>query len=164
MLQSLMKTVSLLEKQYRLEDLMPLIRETLAHGHSVRFSPRGVSMLPMLRQTIDSVVLSPIINRLQKYDLVFYQRDNGKYVLHRIIKAGDTYTCMGDNQMVPESGLRHDQMIAVVTAFYRGDKYIPVNSITYRLYCHIWLGSLPIRKFAKRIINRLRRILRRSKK
>jgi signal peptidase I len=146
------------------EDLIPLIKESLDAGHSVRFFPRGTSMLPMLRQDIDSVVLSPVSEKLKKYDIAFYQRDNGKYVLHRIIKAGDTYTCMGDNQMVPESGLRHDQMIAVVTAFYRGDKYIPVNSITYRLYCRIWLGSLPIRKFAKRIINRLRRILRRSKK
>ena len=144
----------------RVEELMPLIREALAAGHSVRFFPRGVSMRPMLRQDIDSVVLSPLPGQLQKYDIVFYQRDNGSYVLHRIVAAGDSYTCMGDNQTVPESGLRHDQMIAVVIAFYRGEKYIPVNSHVYRLYCRMWVGSLPIRRLAKRIINRLKRIWR----
>ncbi len=39
---------------------MPLIRETLEEGKCVQFSPRGVSMLPMLRQGKDTVTLSPI--------------------------------------------------------------------------------------------------------
>ena len=54
------------EKTRHLEDLMPLIRERLAVGQSVKFSPRGNSMLPMLRQGVDSVVLSPLPERLQK--------------------------------------------------------------------------------------------------
>ena len=60
---------SLLERQMRLEQLMPLIRDSLAAGKTVRFSPRGISMLPMLRQGIDSVVLSPLPEKLKKYDL-----------------------------------------------------------------------------------------------
>ena len=56
-------------KEIRLEQMMPLIRERLAAGHTVRFSPRGVSMLPMLRQGIDSVEFSPVPPVLKKYDL-----------------------------------------------------------------------------------------------
>lgn len=141
---------SLLEKEIALDSIMPLFRETLATGRNVQFSPRGVSMLPMIRQGIDRVTLSPLPERLKKYDLPLYQRDNGQYVLHRIVKAGETYTCVGDNQFVLEKGLRQDQMIAVVTAFTRGDKTIPVTALSYRIYCRFWHYSRPIRHFWRR--------------
>ncbi|MBQ7230942.1 MAG: S24/S26 family peptidase [Oscillospiraceae bacterium] len=142
-----------------LDDLMPLMREQLEAGRNVRFSPRGVSMLPMLRQGIDSVVLSPLPEHLEKYDLPLYQRENGAYVLHRIVEAGDTYTCMGDNQFVRERGLEHRQMIALVTAFSRGGREIPVTDPGYRLYCRLWHWSRPARHFWRRGMNFLRRCL-----
>lgn len=136
---------SLTERQYALEELMPLIREALAAGRTVTFLPRGTSMLPMLRQGRDSVTLSPLPEKLCKYDLVLYQRKNGQYVLHRIIKAGETYTCMGDNQFVKEPGLEYGQMIAVVTAFTRDGKSCSVNSLGHRLYCRFWHFSRTVR-------------------
>lgn len=139
--------------------LMPLMKEALDAGKSVSFSPMGISMLPMLRQGIDTVTLSPLPDRLRKYDLPLYRRDNGKYVLHRIIDVGETYTCIGDNQFVLEPGLRHDQMIAVVTAFSRGGKSIPVTNPGYRLYCRLWHYSRPLRRFWRRGMNFLRRCL-----
>lgn len=145
------------ERYTELDAWMPLMRENLAAGKTVRFSPRGVSMLPMLRQGIDSVVLSPLPPKLKKYDLPLYQRDNGKYVLHRIVKVGQTYTCIGDNQFELEEGLRHDQMIALVTAFYRGDKRVSVNALGYRLYCRLWHHSRTLRHFRRRGIDWLRR-------
>ncbi|MBQ8894631.1 MAG: S24/S26 family peptidase [Clostridia bacterium] len=143
----------------QLESLMPLIREGLNAGRSVRFSPRGISMLPMLRQGIDSVVLSPLPEQLKKYDILFYQRDNGKYILHRIVEVGETYTCMGDNQFVPEHGLTDVNAIAVVTAFYRGERFCSVKSPIYRLYCVLWYRSRHLRHFWQRGIRWLRRHL-----
>lgn len=140
-----------------MEELMPLIQESLSAGQDVRFFPKGISMLPMLRQGIDSVVLSPVPEKLQKYDLPLYQRENGKYILHRIVDAGCTYTCMGDNQFTPERGLRQNQMIAVVTAFYRGEKKHRVSEPGYRLYCRLWHFSRPLRKFWHRGIRWIRR-------
>lgn len=142
-----------------LDALMPLFREQLEAGQSVRFSPRGVSMLPMLRQGIDSVVLSPLPEKLKKYDLPLYQRQDGHYVLHRIVAAGETYTCMGDNQFVPEPGLKQEQMIAVVTAFYRGHREIRVSNPGYRVYCRLWHYSRPLRRFWRRGMVFLRRRL-----
>ena len=142
------------------EELLPLIRERLAAGQTVRFSPRGVSMRPMLRQGIDSVELSSLPDRLKKYDLPLYQRDDGKFVLHRIVEAGQTYTCIGDNQFQLEPGLRHDQMIAVVSAFYRGERKIDTRAWYYQLYCRFWHGSRPLRRFWRRGIGWLRRHLK----
>lgn len=117
-------------------------------------------MLPMLRQGIDSVILSPLPEKLQKYDLPLYQRSDGHYVLHRVIRAGETYTCMGDNQFVEEPGLNHGQMIGLVIGFYRGDRLHSVNEPTYRLYCRVWYHTRHIRHFWRRGIRFLRRCLK----
>lgn len=143
-----------------MKELVPLFCERLAAGQTVRFSPRGVSMLPMLRQGVDSVVLSPLPDQLRKYDVPLYQRDNGKYILHRIVAVGETYTCIGDNQFDLESGVRQDQMIALVTGFYRGDKFHSVTEPGYRLYCRFWHYSRPVRHFWRRGIGWIRRHLR----
>ena len=50
----------------QLDSLMPLIQERLAAGQTVRFSPMGISMLPMLRQGKDKVELAPLPEKLKK--------------------------------------------------------------------------------------------------
>lgn len=147
------------ELHLQLHELMPVILERLKEGHHVRFLPRGISMLPMLREGIDSVVLSPIPAKLHKFDLPLYRRDDGKYILHRVVKAGDTYTCIGDNQFVPEHAVRYDQMIALVTAFYRKDKKYSVNQWNYRVYCYFWHYTRPLRHVWRRGIRWLKRHL-----
>ncbi len=154
-----MFTISSSDREIRLELLMPLIKERLAAGHSVRFSPKGTSMLPMLRQGIDSIVLSPLPETLGKYDLPLYQRDNGQFVLHRIVAVGENYTCIGDNQFALERGVRPDQMIGVVTAFYRGEKRHSVTESSHRLYCRFWHYTRFPRRIWRRIKLELRRLL-----
>ena len=114
-------------------------------------------MLPMIRQGVDSVLLSPLPAKIKKYDLPLYQRDNGQYVLHRVVKVGQTYTCIGDNQFEFETELRHDQMIAMVTMFTRGKKEISVDRLSYRIYCRFWHYSRPIRYLLSKGIRWLRR-------
>lgn len=133
------------EKLHRLEDLMPLIRQTLAQGRSIAIGPKGTSMRPLIRQGIDFVELSPLPKRLKKYDIPLYQRPDGQYVLHRVVKTGDTYTCIGDNQFQLERSVRHEQLIAVVTAIYRGEKRVPVTAFSYKVYCRLWHWSRPAR-------------------
>ena len=154
----------LTEKQLSMEQIVPLIRESLAEGKSVRFSPKGVSMKPMLRQGKDSVVLSAVPERLKKYDLPLYQRENGQYVLHRVVTVGDTYTCVGDNQFVLETWVEHHQMIAVVSAFARDGRRIEADDPGYRLYCRIWCASRPVRHLWRRGTGWLKRAARRCLK
>ena len=140
---------------------MPLFREQLACGQTVRFSPRGTSMLPMLRQGQDQVVLSPLPETLRRFDLPLYQRDNGQYVLHRIVEVRDGYyICLGDNQFEKEAGVRQDQMIAVVTAFYRNGKHHRVTDAGYRIYCRTWYYSRHLRRILRRGKSILRRLMK----
>lgn len=129
---------------------MPLLLETLAEGRCVRFQPRGTSMLPLLRQGADAVELSPPPKKLKKYDIPFYARKNGQYVLHRIVKAGEHYTCVGDNQFDLEYPVSHSQVIAVVTAVYRNGRRIEVTSSAYRAYCVFWHYTRPLRHLYRR--------------
>ena len=147
------------QKEISLEALYPMIRATLDSGKNVTFSPRGTSMLPMLRQGIDTVTLSPLPDTLKKYDLPLYRRDNGQFVLHRIVKVEGTYTCCGDNQYVKEPGIRDEQMLALVTSFTHKGKTVPVTHPGYGLYCRFWCMSRPPRHFLSRVKNKLRRIL-----
>ena len=148
------------EKNYRLAELMPLFKERLAAGHSVIFFPKGVSMMPMIRQGVDKVVLSPLPKKLKKYDLPLYQRDNGQFVLHRIVKVGDTYTCIGDNQHQYETGVRHDQMIGLVTGFYRDQEYHATTQLSHRVYRCLWHHSRWLRPRVRAAFNRIKKLFK----
>lgn len=143
------------------EELMPLIRERLAAGQTIRYLPfRGVSMLPMLRQGRDAVEIAPLPEKLKKYDLPVYQYPSGKIVMHRIVDVEeDYYVCLGDNTYAYEK-IFPDQMIAVVSAFKRGEKRISVDDPGYRLYCRVWVAVFPVRKFLKRVKSWLRRLIK----
>lgn len=143
------------------DELLPLIRERLAAGQTIRYLPfRGCSMLPMLRQGKDTVEIAPLPPKLKKYDLPVYQYPSGKVVMHRVVGVReDHYICLGDNTYEYEK-IRPEQMIAVVSAFRRGEKRIEVSAPSYRLYSRVWVASFPVRKFLRRAKRWLRRLLK----
>ena len=142
-------------------ELMPIVKELLDEGktvHNLHF--QGVSMLPMLRQKMDTVDLSPLPEKLKKYDLPVYRYPSGKIVMHRIVAVKkDHYVCLGDNTYRYEH-IRPEQMIGLVTAFKRGEKRIEVNALSYRLYSRIWVAIYPLRKCWRKVKGWLRRLLK----
>lgn len=143
------------------EELLPLIREQLAAGQKVRYLPfRGVSMLPMLRQGKDSVELAPLPEKLKKYDLPVYRYPSGKIVMHRVVGVKDDhYVCLGDNTYSYET-IYPDQLIAVVSAFRRGERRIEADAWHYRLYSRVWCAVYPVRKLAVHAKRWLRRLIK----
>lgn len=150
------------------EELLALTRERLAAGQNVRYLPfRGFSMLPLLRQGKDAVELSPLPDRLKKYDLPVYQYPSGKVVMHRVVAVRDDhYICLGDNTYQYET-LRHDQMIGLVSTIRRGDTLISTDDPRYLLYSKFWVGIYPLRKllrpgwvFFRRAVGFIRRRLK----
>jgi hypothetical protein len=74
-----------LNKQFiNLCDLYPVIDEVISSGGEFRMYPRGVSMLPLLVQGEDSVVLVSL-GDVCVNDMILYRRDNGQFVLHFLI-------------------------------------------------------------------------------
>ena len=119
-------------------------------------------MTPMLKEGRDSVVLSPLPEKLKKFDLPLYRRKNGQYVLHRVVRVGETYTCLGDNQFVPETGLTQDQMIAVVSSFCRKGREYKVTDASYRVYRALWFRSRHLRRIWRGGLSRVKRIFKKK--
>ena len=54
----------------------------------------GTSMLPFIHAG-DLVTLEKITNcKIKKRDVLFYKRDNGQYVLHRVYKIKNNHTTL----------------------------------------------------------------------
>lgn len=118
------------------KDLEPIMLEKLKNGGKIRIMPKGTSMLPMIRQGIDEVELILPTKRLKKYDIPFYKREDGQFVLHRIVKVRKKdYVLCGDNQTQREYGITDDMIFAVVTGYIRDGEYIPVSDKKYLNYC-----------------------------
>ena len=149
--------------EFNLEEYVPLINEVIESGGEFRLYPRGTSMLPVLRQGIDSVVLVSPEKKLKKRDIIFYKRQSGQFVLHRIVGISNdgTYILCGDNQTALEKGITADMIIASVTAVYRGEKRIEKQSIFRRLYEFLWC-IMPLRRlllFIKRVLSKIKHTL-----
>lgn len=149
-----------LSKQVYLDDVIGLMIEKLEAGGKVTFTPKGTSMLPMLRDGQDVVILEKPQGRIRVSDVAFYKRDNGHYVLHRVynLDPDGCYVMCGDNQFVLEHGVRNDQIIAVMTAFFRKGKSYTTQSFSYRLYVNFWIYTRFLRRafrFGSRKVNRL---------
>lgn len=139
-----------MSKQVKIDDVIEIMIEKLNSGGKVTFTPKGTSMLPMLRDGEDIVVLEKPKGRLNLFDVAFYKRDNGQYVLHRVcnFEANGCYVMCGDNQFSLEHGIRNDQIIAVMTAFFRKGKSYTVQSIRYRIYVNFWVNT----RFPRRVL------------
>lgn len=115
--------------------MMPIMQEILDNGGEVRFTVTGNSMFPMLRHGKDIVVLKKAPRRLKRYDIPLFQRDNGKFILHRIIRVHrNSYTICGDNQTHLEHGINDNMIIGVVTGFVKDGTYTPCEDQGYRRY------------------------------
>lgn len=127
---------------FKLEECEPVIRKVLGEGGTFPFYPRGTSMKPFILAERDMVVLSPLPDRLKKYQIILYKRDNGAFVLHRIIRVnGSCCTMRGDNQFLSEPGIRRDQMIGIVTAISRNGRTVNPNDARRRITAAFWVWT-----------------------
>ncbi len=118
-----------MQESIRFADIEPIIRETLDMGKSFRLEPFGSSMHPTIREGVDAVYIKKPSGRIKKYDIAFYKRDNGAFILHRVIKATKAgYILCGDNQFIPEHGISDRHIIGVVTEIERDGRLILAES------------------------------------
>ena len=107
----------------------------------------GNSMSPFLIHGRDTVYLSRLTRPARRGDVLLYRRDNGAYVLHRVyaVKA-EGYTMVGDAQTELESGIRPDQVVAVMARATRKDKELRPGDFWWDFFETTWLRFLPMRR------------------
>lgn len=127
------------------------IKEQLEQKGRIIYTNVGVSMMPLLRQGRDVMIIEKPQGRLRKYDVPLYIRD-GAYVLHRIIKVRkQDYVICGDNCINREHGITDGDIIGVMTGIIRDGKTVSTSSLGYKLYYHLWCDFLPIRTLILKI-------------
>lgn len=139
--------------------------EVLAKNGKLVYTNVGDSMMPLIRQDKDLLIIEPVHGRLKKYDVPLYKRDSGQYVLHRILKVRqEDYVICGDNRWQKEYGITDRHIIGVLTGVVRNGKTIPVTDKKYLLYVHVWCDFFPVRAVLVHVRNKLKKIYRRRKK
>ncbi len=121
----------------------------------------GDSMMPLIKQGRDVLVISAVNGRLKRYDIPLYKRDSGQYVLHRILKVRkNDYVICGDNRCNKEYGITDRHIIGVLSGIIRDGREILVTDIKCRIYAHLWCDLFPVRV----LIIRIRQIFKRRLK
>lgn len=144
-----------------MESLSPIITTMLEENRDITLAVTGNSMYPLFAHKRDSVILASC-NKfdLSKGDIPLYKRNNGQYVLHRIVKVNEnSYDLCGDNQYIIEKNLPKKNIIAVVKAFERKGKVYSCNDFFYKLYWKLRIASIPFRSFVHRGFAKMRRIV-----
>lgn len=142
--------------------------EELARHGRLLYTNVGDSMNPLIRQGKDLLVIESPNGRLKKYDIPLYKRDNGQYVLHRIIKVRkNDYIICGDNRWRCEYGITDRHIIGVLTSVVRDGTDVDFSSWQYQLYLLLWCRLFPLRAvilylkaLPRRIERKLKKILR----
>ena len=113
---------------------MNSIERSLAENGVYVGKTRGDSMLPMLKEGRDTVIVVPPAFPLKKYDVPLYRRGN-HVTMHRIIKITKKgYIICGDNRINLEKDIKESDIIGVLSGFYQGKYYVDVNDKKYLDY------------------------------
>lgn len=140
--------------------------EQMPKGGSCRLVVTGDSMRPTLRHEKDLVVLERISGKdARPYDIVLFRRNNGSWVLHRLLKKqGSLCTMNGDGQVWTETA-EEAAICARVTAIWRGHRReIKASSRYYRCYVHFWAAIRRFRPLLFRARARWKRMWKGKKK
>ncbi len=135
-----------------MESLLPFIEEAFQRNQKFKIPITGTSMNPLLYQGRDFVFIEKPTFPLQVGDIPLYRRDDGAFVLHRIVGKGvKGYTLSGDNQFLLEYGITDEHVIGVVTSLCIDGKLIDVTDPEYIKHKNKYVKNVrrryPIRRF-----------------
>ena len=100
------------------------------------------SLEPLLHDRRQTLVLNPLTGRAKKHEVVLVKRDDGHYVLHRVVKVlSDGYLTRGDNRFHSDAPVREEQVLARLDGYYRGTTFVPIEAAKYRAYLAFWVKN-----------------------
>lgn len=136
--------------------LLPEVRRMIEEGRSVTLKVKGNSMLPFITGDRDSVVLqSP--GMLHCGDIVLAEVLPGRFVIHRIIRiAGDSFTLMGDGNILGTETCGREQIAGKVVILIRNGRQVSCDCRSERLAVDVWKVLKPLRRYLLAIYRRIK--------
>lgn len=140
---------------------LDVLKGLVQDGKSVSIIVSGNSMSPFLIHRRDRVFFEKPMGPLRPGDILFYQRDNGRYIMHRLWKIKeDGYYIVGDAQTEIEGPVRPDQIFALVTKCERKGKIISRGDFWWFFFEKVWIRIVPLRPFCRGCYEWLKRIIK----
>ena len=126
-------------EKYKIEEI--LAEQGVYVGPTV-----GVSMLPMLKNRRDTIVVRPKTERLKPLDVALYKRGDA-YVLHRVLTPVEGgYIIRGDNCYSDEH-IPEEDVFGILTEFFRKDKHVLCTDKKYLRYAERRVKTYKFRRF-----------------
>lgn len=130
-----------------LNDILPLLRDE----KEVKIRAKGSSMMPLIRDGIDSFILRQLKeDSLRVGNIVLALLEDGRYVLHRIASInGQDITLRGDGNPYQKEHCHKINILAEAFCVERnGQKRITKESLVWWFAQHLW----PKNGFLRRLL------------
>lgn len=125
-----------------------MLKEIAEQGKEVSLLVSGGSMTPFLGDKRDTISFRSPDRELRRGDMVFYQRPNGQYVMHRICRIKEEgYYIIGDAQTEIEGPVKREQIFGLITTVQRKGKWIGPEDFWWKFFEKIWIRVIPLRPF-----------------
>lgn len=133
-------------------DYVKILEDLTQEDKTVGVPVSGNSMSPFLISQRDYVIFQKPNRPLKKGDIVFFRRDSGEYILHRITKIREKqYYILGDAQTHEEGPIREDQIFGLVTKVRRKGKWIDSSDFWWQFFEKVWIRMIPLRPFIRKL-------------
>ena len=138
-------------------EYVSVLKELVEEGKEVSMLIAGSSMSPFLGHERDYIFFKKPEAPIKRGDMVFYQRRNGQYIMHRVWKVNEKgYYIVGDAQTEIEGPVEKSQIFAVVTRVKRKEKWIGPGNFWWEFFEHIWIRLVPFRRSIIRIYGKVK--------
>ena len=140
--------------------LLDNIKADLLEGRSVRLQAKGWSMLPMIWDERDTLVLAPISREQLKVGMiVFAQTGSGRYIIHRIARiVGTRIELRGDGNPYQEEYVHPQTVFGELVEVQQKNRCLKQGDWRWRAYALLWPKNGNIRRillfFYKRLFLR----------
>ena len=140
-------------------EYVSMLRSLVEEGKDVSLLISGSSMTPFLVHHRDTILFGLPNRELRKGDMVFYQRVDERFVMHRIWKVKpEGYYIVGDAQTEIEGPIKREQIFALVKKVQRKGKWIGPENFWWKFFEKVWINMVPIRPFIRKAYGWLFRV------
>ena len=144
---------------------LPVLIDIIKSGKDVSVTVTGSSMAPFLAHLRDSIIVSPPPRQFHRGDMVFFQRQDSSYVMHRIhhLKEGKLYL-VGDNQTEIEGPIDPQQVFGIVRKVIRNGKLLQKGDFWWDFFEKAWIRIVPLRSAAVKAVSIVYKLRNRQKR
>ena len=127
-------------------EYVSVFRELTKADKEVGMMIAGNSMSPFLIHERDYIHFKKPDRPLKRGDMVFYQRKNGQFIMHRICRVTTNgFYMVGDAQTEIEGPIDREQIFALITMVRRKGRLTKPGDFWWEFFARVWIRMIPIR-------------------